>query len=231
MLKKILYALYPTKCMFCGDILSYGSKEYVCHKCMEEYRHISGNVCEKCGRSIPVNSICSSCRGKKIYYDKCFCVYEYRDYVKAFISKMKFNSVKQNCFIAVKQMEEFTKSNDIPRCDYVVPVPMDFVHYMLRGYNQSELMAKYISRLKFGTYCNALYKRRITKPQHKLSGKERSNNLKNSFDIKSNVKDKTILLIDDVFTTGTTVNECSKVLKKSGAKAIYVFCFSVVGDD
>lgn len=228
---RLLYLIYPKTCIFCNSILNYGDTECLCSECVEKYKPISGNKCELCGRAIAVNNICGNCRSKKHYYDKCYCVYEYKDNVKSFIYAMKFSDIRQNCFYAAKQMKLYADSNNIQKCDYVVPVPMFSVNRIIRGYNQAELIARSFSRLTHGRYKRALYKCKITKPQHKLKGKERLINLKDVFKVSGNIKDKTILLIDDVFTTGSTVNECSRVLKKAGAKEVYVFCFCVVTDD
>lgn len=227
----LLHLIYPKKCIFCGEIIDYGIDKNICSACVEKYKQITGNKCELCGRPIPVNNICVQCRGKKHYYEKCYCVYEYKDKVKRFVHNMKFYGVRQNCYYAAMQMQLFYHNNGIESCDYVVPVPMFSLNRIGRGYNHAQLIAKTFSRLTGIKYKNALCKYKHTLPQHRLKGNDRLKNLKNAFCVNKNVKDKTILLIDDVYTTGSTVNECSRMLKKAGARAVYVFCFCVVTDD
>lgn len=118
----------------------------------------------------------------------------------------------------------FEKEN-ITNIDLIVPVPLHRSRKAERGYNQAELLAKYLSS-KLGIPLNSrnLIRTKATKIQNKLSRHEREQNLKDAFIIRqSNVfKDKRILLVDDIFTTGATVNECSRILMECGVKEVYV---------
>ena len=108
--------------------------------------------------------------------------------------------------------------------DLITAVPISKKRMKERGYNQSELIARKIAKIMEVPYMNLLLKNQETKRQSELSRIERMINIQNSFDFnnKYDIKGKKILLIDDVFTTGSTVNECSKVLKKSGSTSIEV---------
>ena len=109
--------------------------------------------------------------------------------------------------------------------DIIIPVPMYRKKKILRGYNQSELIAKEIAKnVKEIKYINALKKVKDNKKQSSLDKEERLKNVKNVYQIQNKeiIKNKQIILFDDIFTTGSTVNECSKVLKQNGAKKILV---------
>ncbi|GHT57248.1 hypothetical protein AGMMS50233_10420 [Endomicrobiia bacterium] len=109
--------------------------------------------------------------------------------------------------------------------DFVVPVPLNILRRIKRGYNQAELLAEEISlKTNIPLLKNVLFRKKITKPQFRLSKVERSKNIKGSFFVKNYViiKNKTILLIDDIATTSITVSSCSLALKTAGAKKVYV---------
>jgi ComF family protein len=112
--------------------------------------------------------------------------------------------------------------------DLTVPVPMHPIRFIKRGFNQSALIARCLSkRLDIPISFDTLIKKRNTKPQSTLDKRERSENLKGSFAVKNNsrINDKRVLLVDDVITTSSTVNECSKTLIEAGARSVRVFSF------
>jgi len=102
--------------------------------------------------------------------------------------------------------------------DFIVPVPLHSKRLRWRGFNQAELLARAINNQKV---VNALVKTKNTKPQMELAGRQRKENIKNTFQCLVSLKNKTILLIDDVETTGSTLKECKGVLLKAGAKEVY----------
>ncbi len=107
--------------------------------------------------------------------------------------------------------------------DLIVPVPLHQKSLQQRSYNQAALLAREIGRTKkLPVAENLLLKQQDTLPQHFLSAVERGKNMQKAFTTKKHMGAKTILLVDDVMTTGATVEACSKVLKKSGAKLVYV---------
>lgn len=121
--------------------------------------------------------------------------------------------------------------NDLP-FELIVPVPLHHQRLRERGFNQALVLGKVLSK-KMGKKISAraLRRTRYTIPQVQLDHSEREKNVRGAFEVpyQRKVKDKTLLLIDDVFTTGATVNECARVLKKSGAKAVFVLTLARVG--
>ncbi len=123
--------------------------------------------------------------------------------------------------LADLQDEYFSFSN----IDILIPVPLHPRRLRERGFNQSLLLARVISRLKkIPLACHLLERVRYTPPQTQLSGSEREKNVRGAFCLRSNhfLAEKTVLLIDDVFTSGATVNECTRVLKEAGAREVQV---------
>jgi len=109
--------------------------------------------------------------------------------------------------------------------DCVLPVPLHLYRLIQRGYNQSEMLAKYVGKYaNLPLYKNVLVRNRFTKSQSNFNARGRVGNIKGAFSVKDVecIKGKNILLIDDVYTTGATVEECAKILKRAGAKKVYV---------
>lgn len=209
MLSNIINLIYPTVCGICGEI----SKENICNKCKVKIRKFQ--------------------RSKKhIYLTKNFdthmYLFDYQGIIRQKILQYKFGEKTyiSKCFIETILKDEkvcrFLKNYDI-----IIPVPISNKRKKTRGYNQSELiaskLAKKIESLEYNP--KILYKIKDTLPQSILDKEKRKENIKGAYYIKNEIilKNKKVLLIDDIFTTGNTVDECSRVLKQSGAREIGIF--------
>ena len=150
----------------------------------------------------------------------------YTGILKVIISNFKFAKIKRykeplGFFLAEKIKQEF----DLDKIDYIIPVPLHKEKLKERGFNQSELLAKKISKLIKKPCLKTLNRIKNTLPQYSLSPLEKIKNIKDAFELdirKINLQDKNILIIDDIFTTGSTVQEMCKVLLENGVKDIYV---------
>lgn len=199
------------------------------------------NVCGFCNK-ININSLCKSCELKLNKY-ALNCIKDYRkDNSKHFdflYSSLKYENIVREKIISYKFGEAaylyktfakiIIKKAKIYRFlqtyDIIIAVPMYKTKKNVRGYNQSELIAKEIAnKLNIEFKNNILIKTKNTKVQSTLSKNKRQENVKNVFDVKNKneIKNKKIILIDDIYTTGSTVNECARVLKKAGAGEIFV---------
>lgn len=207
-LHSILDLFFPRVCGICGRIC----KEELCHNCNRKMNELKRNK-------------------KHIYLTKNFdthlYLFDYQDLIREKILQYKFNNqiYLYRTFVKIvlndKKICGFLKNYDI-----IIPVPIDKKRKRMRGYNQSDLIAKEIAKnIQKITYNgNVLYKIRNTISQSKLNKQQRSYNLKNAYVVKNKhyIYDKKIILFDDIYTTGNTANECSKVLKCAGAKEIAV---------
>jgi competence protein ComFC len=129
-----------------------------------------------------------------------------------------------------KLLAEFYKEQGLPDVDLVIPIPLHFFRRLHRGYNQAEIIGKSFCKYTHYTYASTCIRRhKWTKPQKDLSDVERVWNMENAFSLKKNaenaIKGKKILLIDDIYTTGTTMDSCSKLLYEFGA--VKVFCSTI----
>lgn len=139
------------------------------------------------------------------------------------INHLKFHGLKR----LAKPLGRLLLNFDLSGMDGVVPVPLSIKRLRERGFNQSLLFARVISReKKFPLLMDILFKKKETPPQTRLSGKERLLNLRNAFKVKGDIRGLRLLLVDDVMTTGATVTECSKQLMKAGAKEVIVLALA-----
>lgn len=199
------------------------------------------NVCGFCEK-INKNSLCKSCelslakyglncikdyrQDKVKYFDYLYCALKYENIVRKKIISYKFGekSYLYKTFAKIilknKKLYRFFNLYDI-----IIPVPMHKSKKSVRGYNQTELIAKEITKLA-NIKCNikCLVKIKNTHVQSTLNKTERIKNVKDVFYINNaeEIKGKKVVLLDDIYTTGSTINECSKMLKQAGAKEIFV---------
>lgn len=207
-LKNILKLIYPNVCGICGEIC----KEDICEKCEEKIKKIL--ICKN-----------QKYNDKNIFYKEHVYLFDYKNDIRTKIIQYKFGEKPYmykafaQIFINNEKICDFLKSYDI-----IIPVPIHKKRNNLRGYNQSELIAKEISKeiQNLSIENNVLYKYKNTNPQSLLNKNERIQNAKNAYQIKNEqiIKNKNIIIFDDIYTTGSTVNECARVLKQAGAEKI-----------
>ena len=209
--------LFPKKCVECQK-----PGQFVCFDCISKISKVMTPICQKCGKITQSGQYCSSCRSSvELTGVMVACDYSAGP-TKEMIHHLKYSGfVELSEALAELLVEKIKQSKKIKFV--VVPVPMDQKKEIERGFNQSELMARYISKklgLKGGL---ALEKTKRTPAQMKLKRTERLKNLAGVFECvdRGLVKGKNILLVDDVMTTGTTLNECAKELRKAGARQVW----------
>ena len=190
--------------------------------------------CQICGKDADI--LCEDCLKKGDYYfyqsfklpsiDDADSPLIYRDFVRQAMHRYKFNGRRSYADWFAKFTAECIQSKlDIWKPDFITYVPLSFGRWFKRGFNQSELVAKIISKKLDLPLEKTLVKRAFIKKQSSINDEnKRAENVKNAFKIRKNahVENKRILLIDDVITTGSTVVSCSKVLRSAGAQKIFV---------
>jgi ComF family protein len=165
------------------------------------------------------SDICWQCLKKAPPFSKVINYGLYEGALAEAINQLKFHGVKR----LSKPLGILLQSLDLPAMDGIVPVPLSIKKLRERGFNQSLLIARTVSKeIKVPLLIDILLKKKDTPPQIGLSAKERLLNLKNAFEVKGDVDGLRLLLVDDVMTTGATVTECSKVLMKAGAKEVII---------
>lgn len=221
-LELILNIIYPRICVQCSNKIPYNLKsKWYCDNC-SKFEFIAENtmLCEKCGKIIEHSGRCIFCNENETYFDKGYVLYKYDESVKRLIINFKFHNKSMYSDFFAENMFNYAQKYIIKNYDFVCSVPLHKRKRAIRGYNQSEIVAKKFADLMNYVYNPVLIKVKNTKQQSSLSSKERKNNVKNAFVCNYDIANKDILIIDDVITTGYTLNECCRVLKKAGAKTV-----------
>lgn len=224
-LDRLLSILYPPRCVCCGEVLPAG--ETLCEACEKRIVRIEAPVCLLCGYSL------QDCGRKhpKTAYQEITAPFYYEEAVREGIHRFKFRDRPQSAIFFAREMAKSVREN-MPGIsfDLIVCVPMLPAKEKERGYNQSALLARELSTLLgVPADCHALCKSIDTPAQHELKGAGRKGNVFGVFEVPcpEAVEGKTVLLCDDVKTTGATLDECAKMLKFAGAKDVYCACIAV----
>ena len=231
--KLLLRIIYPSKCMGCGRLLDIDKNQWLCGSCEEYFAEPKGSRCESCGRITEHKGKCTDCLKDSVYFDKGYCVLEYGNAVRNAILKFKYRNKFRYAKYFGGILSEYAAENIVFDYDYVTAVPLHKSRLRERGYNQSELMARYLAKSMGTEYRELLVRQRPTAPQNKLNRKQRQENIKNAFIPVENadIEGKGILVGDDIFTTGATMNECCKVLKKNKAHQVDFIALSSRNND
>lgn len=218
--ESIVNIFFPNKCIVCEKYVF-----LLCQNCFSDIEKISTSTCPECGR-ISVNSrFCPRCRNKtnQNIFSVCVATSYQSTVVKKLIKSFKYHGLTGLSEICGELIYQRIKDADLPRDIIAVPVPLHRFKYNKRGFNQSELIARYLSRRLNIPGADVLVRTKNTKNQVGLQRSERLGNMVDAFRCidEEFIFGKNILLIDDVFTTGATLNECARVLKQAGAKRIH----------
>lgn len=215
-----IFAPSSYRCLQCGCDL-FGQTAF-CDRCKRQVVFNNGKTCKRCGVGLDgAEDFCGNCAFDKIYFDRAYSAFSYEGAVKKAILDMKFHNLGCNAAVFARYLVYLAQTNDL--CyDVVTFVPMSPKSFKKRGYNQSELLAKGFCDILGAEqkFTEALTKTKETVQQEKLGKKERKENLVGCFAVTADVKGKSVLLLDDVKTTGSTINECAKVLKRKGATKV-----------
>ncbi len=198
----------------------------ICRDCYNKLSPVKQPACLKCGKQLDdeEKELCHDCSVKDFDYTRGLGAFSYSKEIKASMYAFKYNNRREYAsYYARTIYENYNHIISSWNPQVLIPVPLHPSKYRKRGYNQAEILAD-----RIGEFCNipvdtnSLFRIRKTKPQKELNDKERNNNIENAFQSPSNgVKYKNIVLVDDIYTTGTTINECAKVMKSAGADNIY----------
>ena len=224
--------VYPASCPVCKiPLLLY--EPYLCSSCSVKIKPIGNPKCARCARSLapygPSRSICTACSAQRPFYHRGFTLVKYESQIKTIFHEIKFQNKPWLLKVFSGLLAGFLSSfPEFKTYDMMVPIPLDRKKARERGFNQAELIARMLKNLGAENKVEVrliIKKKKKTAPQSQLRRRERLNNLNHAFSIKKSgdIKGKHILLIDDIFTTGSTVNECARLLKENGAERVDFF--------
>ncbi|MCU0821621.1 MAG: ComF family protein [Spirochaetes bacterium] len=211
--------LFPSECVNCGCPVPVADN-CLCETCLAKISPLE-NGCEICSGNM-TGGKCGICSERKFYLSKNIILYEYSGIIQNIIRSFKFNK-KRRLYIhlAGAALSEIKKHNAL--FDLITAVPMSRKKKWERGFNQAELIAKWLSGKLNKPYLPVLKEKSHFKSQKTLGYRERFINILDRYKILNieKIKYKNILIIDDIFTTGATINECARIIKSFGAENVY----------
>lgn len=216
--KSIINAIFPKRCISCGEIID--SNESLCDYCFEKIERIDfSKVCKRCG----LNKKQCECGKRVLHYASVIAPFSNEEVAKAAMYRYKFKKLSSFSKFFANEMALTVKTfyNGI-NFDGIAFVPMHPINELKRGFNQSQKLALHLSRLlRVPLYRKLLKVKYKNKRQHNMSVKERFQNVKGMYSFNYKVTNKNILLVDDIKTTGATIDECAKQLLLAGANNVY----------
>ena len=232
-IKILINYVYPKNitCIICDNPIKLTNSYSLCKNCFKKLNFILDG-CNKCGKPRVNRNLereglieCNYCYNKTFYFDKVISCIEYDDTSKKLILDFKYKRKTYLCrYIAYLMKEKFLLEGI--KIDYILFVPLHKKRLKERGFNQAEKIANRLGELLDIPVLDCISRVKNTKKLYKLNKKGREKELKNGFKVKENInliKNKNVILIDDIFTTGSTANEISKVLKINAVNSICIF--------
>ena len=231
---QFISVILPPRCALTGEIVDHPGM--ISPRAWGRVTFITPPCCHHCGVPFDINDgdeipnldymKCGACLADEPVYNQSRSAVIYDDQSRELLLLFKHGDQTHLTVTFAPWLNTVLNQQDWA-IDFILPVPLHWTRLLKRRYNQSALLAKSLSKLtEIPALLNILKRGRATKSQGHLSAKDRQANVKNAFHISVNdvplIRDKNILLIDDVLTTGSTINECARVLRESGAKNIYV---------
>lgn len=230
LLQFCLDGIYPPRCALCGNIIT-PKGHLVCSDCALKVKLIEEPRCKCCSK--PVESqeqeFCMDCaKRERTWFERGFALWHYSTVMQQSIAQFKYHHRKEYVrFYAdsfVRAYGDMILALDL---DGLVPVPVHWTRYIQRGYNQAEVLARAIGReLDIPVYADLLVRNKKTVAQKQLDSHQRSANLEGAFSFSHQWGNRTnginkIMIIDDIYTTGATMNFCAKVLRQAGIDQVY----------
>lgn len=226
----IVDIIYPRRCPVCGDIVI-PRGELICSSCENTFQLVTEPRCKKCSKPMDneEKEYCHDCGKNKHHYIKGFSVWVYNEAMKKSIADFKYKGRKEYAdYYVAKVIEQYSEHIKKVNPDILVPIPIHAKKERQRGYNQAGILAKAIgSKLNIPVSLHLLQRDKYTLPQKQLNNTERLKNLEKAFSFSKKDFEKIelsihkIMLIDDIYTTGSTIEACTKILNEQGIKEVY----------
>jgi ComF family protein len=230
LLKTVMDILYPRRCAICGEIVSLRG-ELACPGCKTKLNIIKEPRCKKCSKPIESDEkeYCHDCEKKHFHYVKGYSLWVYDANMKKSISDFKFRGRKEYGEFYIRELINHYKNEILNiKPDALIPIPIHRSKKIQRGYNQAEIIAKGIGKeLGIPVIDNLLIRDKKTLPQKQLNDKERLKNLEKAFSFSNEVGEtnrnilRRVLLVDDIYTTGSTIEACTNILLGNTIEEVY----------
>ncbi len=230
----LLHFWFPRTCFCCGCDLAWHMQEPLCPACTAGLKEPGPCICKRCGTVLKSGGgHCYACRGSKARAYKCGIIRSacmFNDSSRALVHALKYAGADYLArYMGLFMGKQYCRYPELAEAELAVPIPLYSKRRRKRGYNQSELLAHFFAEATgMPVDLNLLMRVRDTVSQTTLNRKERLANMAHAFACKepNALRGKTVLLVDDVATTGATLEGCAAALKKAGAKKVFAYTFA-----
>lgn len=218
--------LFPehTGCIFCDNDCDEEAFYNICSSCLNKLPANIDKICKKCGKPLKENASCNTCKFSKHYFKKARAPFVYEGVIKAALHNLKFNNyrylAKSLAYFLFLEYTDFEIKADV-----IIPLPLSQQRMKERGYNQAALLSEHLGVLSgLSVNYESLVRVKHCERQSNIEVNKRKENVTGAFKVRSpsKIKGKIVVLVDDIFTTGATVNSACMELVKAGVKAVYV---------
>lgn len=226
-LRAVVSLFYPALCVVCSEPVEHG--EQICPGCFEKAPRIVAPFCAKCSEpftgAIDQEFTCANCANRELEFDAAVSVYRSRGVVRLVIMQLKYQRHLSLRHPAARWLIDAMHDSRIRerKFDAIIPVPLHPARLRERGFNQATLLAAELGAAIGVPLRDDLERIRYTTTQTALDRSERMENLRDAFRLRreASVRDSRVLLVDDILTTGSTLSECARVLRKGGTREVY----------
>lgn len=220
MFSKTFFKLFPQNCIFCGEVCRDFKTSPSCLNCFNSLENW-GESCTKCGKKMVSSGICGECLESQIPFDFLFHLYSYEGKARALINLYKFKGAWWMAEIFALKIYKIIENlpGDFKEAPLTF-VPAHPYRILTRNYHPVEYLARTLCKNYQIKLIPALKKTHLKRPQTSLKKKDREKNVKGTFKVIAKDIPENIIIIDDIYTTGSTLMECAKILKKAGVKTL-----------
>lgn len=224
-LNRIQGLIYPATCILCGDA-GEGNRD-LCRGCHQDLPH-NRHPCRHCALPLPdtapPGALCGECQKRPPLFDHCHAALSYESPVDHLISGLKFHSRLSHGRLMGDLLGQYLRQRDSDPPELIIPVPLHPSRLRERGFNQALELALPLGQLfDIPIDSTSCVRTRATEPQTGLDKKARRRNMRGAFEITGRLKARHVALVDDVVTTGNTVNELARLLHRQGVKAVDIW--------
>lgn len=229
----ILPLLFPRRCPVCGEITK-PAGSLICPPCFQKLSFVKPPVCKKCGKEIISETLeyCDDCMTRRHTFEHGVALINYDETARKSMVQIKYKNKREYLDFYGRAMAlRYEKAIERMQVDAIVPIPVHRSRRRRRGFNQAEVLAEIMAEhLKIPVKPEMLVRSKRTLPQKELTAAERLKNLSGAFQAGKIPEDvKTVLLVDDIYTTGSTIEACSRVLRSAGIERIYFAVICMTG--
>lgn len=231
----LLHILYPKRCPICDRVLktpAFSGEYPICGSCREKAEYAAEPVCKKCGKPLTDQrrEYCGDCTRHAHSFTQGKALWVYKGCVKESVYRLKYSNRREyGKSYAQELARQYGRWIRQKGVQAIIPIPLHKKRQRQRGYNQAEIIARELGRLLELPVCAGLLVRCAdTRPQKELDDRERKANLKKAFRVNGDTEGlERVLLVDDIYTTGSTMDGAAEVLKRAGVPEIYVISVSI----